>query len=119
MAERFTNNMSDSSFFFVVFLVIIMSWVLVDLWGRWFNNFTFNTLKLDPKSSYHTFIIALAATIIIVAVIIYLKTLGLPFQDNVQHAFEPENEENFNDYIFRDIIDPQEKLNAINSISGL
>lgn len=119
MAQRFTNNLSDSSFFFIVFLVIIMSWVLVDLWGRWFNNFTFNTLKLDPRSSYHTFIIALAATIIIVAVIIFLKTLGLPFQDNAQSAYMPENEENFNDYIFRDIIEPQEKLNRLDFNSGL
>ena len=48
-------------------VVIILGWILVALWQRCIDNFTFNSLKLNKDSTYHTFIIALVSTIIFIS----------------------------------------------------
>lgn len=47
-------------------VVIIIGWILVALWQRFIDNFTFNTLGLNEDSSYHTFIIAIAMSVIFI-----------------------------------------------------
>lgn len=47
-------------------VVIIIGWVLVALWQRFIDDFTFNTLGLNEDSSYHTFIIAVTVTILFI-----------------------------------------------------
>lgn len=69
--------------FFWAFILVIFSWVLIDLWGRWINNFTFEYLGLNSKSSYHTFIIALAMTCILVVCFIFFRSLGYNFTAQV------------------------------------
>lgn len=49
--------------------VIILGWILVDLWLRVVDNFTFGTLGLNKDSTLDTLIIALVATIIFIAFI--------------------------------------------------
>ncbi len=114
MSQRvsFGNTLSNYMFFFTVFLVVIVSWVLIDLWGRWFNNFTFNTLNLNSKSSYDTFIIAFAATLIIAAFIIYLKSFNIPFYQDITETYTPEHSDNYEDYLFSGI-DPLVKIDRI------
>lgn len=81
MSLNNSNNISqpinviilNEALFIWIFLIIIFSWLLIDIWGRFFNNFTFTTLKLDEKSSTHTFFIAIILTAIIITMIIYLK----------------------------------------------
>lgn len=93
------DEISQSGFLFSVFLVVLFSWVLIDLWGRWFNNFTFNSIGLNPKSSYDTFIIALFSTLVIIACIVYLKTLGVPFEETTEQSYAPTHTENYSDYM--------------------
>ena len=78
-----SSAISHSFLFFFVFLVILFSWILIDLWARVVNNFTFITLGLDEKSTYQTFIIALVATLIVVSIIFYLKTLGMDYETQI------------------------------------
>lgn len=96
---RFRDELSESAFLLLVFLVVLFSWVLIDLWGRWFNNFTFNTIGLNPKSSYDTFIIALFMTFLIISCIVYLKTLGVPFEETTMESYAPSHTENYADYM--------------------
>ena len=42
--------------------VIVFGWILVALWQRTVDNFTFNSLGLNKDSTYHTFIIAVVCT---------------------------------------------------------
>jgi low affinity Fe/Cu permease len=69
--------------FFWIFLIIIFSWILIDLYGRWLNNFTFVTLGLDEKSPWQTFIIAITVTAIIFTCIIFLKNIGYNMEPEV------------------------------------
>ena len=66
-----------------IFFIFVFSWILVELWTRWLDNFTFVTLKLDAKSTWHTFFIALIATAIIITMIIYLKTCNCDIQRSI------------------------------------
>lgn len=50
--------------FIDVLLVIIVGWVLVALWSRVVDNITFNYLKLNKDSVYHTLLIAIVTTAI-------------------------------------------------------
>lgn len=47
--------------------VIVLGWILVVLWQRPIDNFTYITLGLNKDSTYHTFVIALIATAIFLA----------------------------------------------------
>lgn len=60
LANSFISELN----FVEVLLAIILGWILVDLWQRCIDNFTFNTLKLNKNSTYHTFVIAAIATTI-------------------------------------------------------
>jgi hypothetical protein len=62
IGNRFLSELSLVETLFV----IIIGWVLVALWQRFIDNFTFNTLGLNEDSSYHTFIIAIAITVIFI-----------------------------------------------------
>lgn len=53
--------------FVEILLTIIIAWILVALWQRVIDNLTFTTLRLDPTSTYQTFVIALFMTVVFVA----------------------------------------------------
>ena len=103
--QQFSVVISKELLFFWIFLIIIFSWLLIDLWGRWVNNFTFVTLNLDEKSPSHTFFIALIATIVIIVMIIYLKSSGTNIEPDVSSTFSSDsgNESSIN----RDLRDMQ------------
>jgi len=66
MSSSNTNTptfLQDISYLDFLF-TIVLGWILVVLWQRTLDNFTFQTLALNDKSVYHTFVIALVATII-------------------------------------------------------
>jgi ABC-type uncharacterized transport system fused permease/ATPase subunit len=79
----FRDEISKELLFVALFMVIIFSWVLIDLWCKWLNTFTYETLGLDEKSSWHTFMIAFIVTLIIVTIIIYLRTFGVDYRRGV------------------------------------
>jgi len=63
----------DKKFLFVKALIaIILGSVLVNLWIRVINNFTYHTLKLSPDSTTWAIIIALIATSFLVIYVIFI-----------------------------------------------
>lgn len=78
-----SNYISSSLLFLWIFMLVIFSWICISLWERWLNNLTFVTLKLDEKSPYHTFIIAIIVTLLIAAALIYLKSTGMNYETQV------------------------------------
>lgn len=81
MPTRITlaDQISKELLFFYIFMIVIFSWILISLWGKWLDNFTFVTLGLDEKSPSHTFIIALTVTLLLIACIIFLRTFGIDY----------------------------------------
>ncbi len=69
--------------FIWIFFIFIFSWILVELWTRWLDNFTYITLKLDKNSPMHTFVIALVVSAFIITMIIYLKTCNCDVQSSI------------------------------------
>nr|QBK90711.1 MAG: hypothetical protein LCPAC201_00120 [Pithovirus LCPAC201] len=68
-----TTNNGGVSFsqqiFTLIFLAIVIGWILVALWSRTLDNFTYGLLGLNPDSTWDAVIIALAITIIFIALI--------------------------------------------------
>jgi len=77
------NSYIQNVTFIDIFFVIMFSYLLSPLWGRFVDNLTFNALKLNKDSTYHTFIIALVATVILIVLIFSFDsvTAGLIEQD--------------------------------------
>lgn len=72
-------------FSFLSLLLILYSWVLIDCWGRFLNNFTFSLLKLNPDSTFDTLMIALCLTFIIFCSAVYLKIIDEDSDENSKH----------------------------------
>lgn len=106
------DTIAHEALFFWVFLVIIFSWILIDNWGRVINNLCFETLKLNDKSSYDTFIIALTLTLIIFAMILFLKSLGVNYEKSIggDEFDDCINEKEFENIYSVPIISPTESL---------
>lgn len=62
--------------FIYIFLIVLTSWILIDLWGHVINNLCYETLGMNKNSTIHALIIATTITIIFVVVIIYLDDEG-------------------------------------------
>ncbi len=61
---------------FIDFIVIIiLGWMLVPFWQRCIDNLTFNTLGLSKDSTFHTFIIALVFTLILLSYIFLFNSV--------------------------------------------
>jgi len=69
--------------FFWIFIIIIFSWVSIDLVGRWINNFTFVTLQLNEKSPWHTFVIAITVIALLFASILFLKSINMDLEPTI------------------------------------
>ncbi len=93
-------DLENSLLFTWIFLLFIMSWITVAVIGRAIDNFTFTTLKLDSKSTYHTTVIAVVIFVIEVFMVYYFKSLGITIYDT-------------------DCIKNDESINMIGSISGI
>lgn len=53
-----------------LFVILLIIWVLVDIWVVFFKNLYVSTLRLDPNSTLHSFAFAFAVTTILLAFII-------------------------------------------------
>lgn len=79
----------DLTFVEMIF-AIVLSWVIVTLWQRCLDNFTFNTLGLNRASSYQTGVIALSMTILFIAFIFIFENLvGDVIESSVSNDFAP------------------------------
>jgi len=59
-----SNTLATELTFIEVLFAIIIGQLLVGVWQTALENYTFNTLKLNKESTYHTMIIALVTTVI-------------------------------------------------------
>jgi hypothetical protein len=80
---QLNNNVNQEVIFIWIFFLFIFSWISVELVGRALNNFTFETLKLDPKSTFHTTIIALVVVAIELLTIYYFRSFGIFIYDPI------------------------------------
>lgn len=101
------NRVNDESDFTVqikiellyawLFILFIFSWISVELVARAINNFTFNTLGLSEKSTFHTTIIALVVVIIQLVTLKYFRILNIVDDtsiDNISSSFGINNNVN-------------------------
>ena len=98
--REYVTYITEELLFIWIFLIIIFSWILIDLWGVFLKNFFYVTLQLNEKSSYDTFIVALCATSIIILMIIYLKYSNHNLQPNIYNDNENSNENSDRDISF-------------------
>ena len=63
--------------FITVVLAIVVAWILVALWTRVIENFTFGTLHLNGDSSWHAFIVAFAVTVIFLVTVWMIDQYGI------------------------------------------
>lgn len=75
------DTLKHAIIFAWIFFLFILSWISVAVVGRAIDNFTFSTLKLDDKSTYHTCIIAFVIVAIELVTIYYFYSLGIPIYD--------------------------------------
>ena len=78
MATISDKFLSELTFVESLFL-IIFGWLLVELWQRVIDNFTFNAIKLNRESTYHTFIIALATSVLFLTFIFGFENFAADF----------------------------------------
>jgi TRAP-type C4-dicarboxylate transport system permease small subunit len=58
MTDKNSSTKESYIYFLQLMFAIIIGWILVNLWQRVIDNFTFKYLKLNQDSLYHTTIIA-------------------------------------------------------------
>lgn len=63
--------------FITVVLAIVVAWILVALWTRVVENFTFGTLHLNGNSSWHALIVAFTITVIFLATVWMIDRYGI------------------------------------------
>lgn len=86
----FSNNYLQDIGFLEVLFVIVIGWILVALWQRALDNFTFQTLKMQRDSTYHTIIIALTMTLLfIIFVFLYQSMFGGALEAGTANALKP------------------------------
>lgn len=93
--------LQDLSFIELVVAVVI-GWLLVDIWVRFVENFAYQTLGLNEKSAYHSFVVAFVVTLIFIAVVFVFRNIsGNANKRIVSESFEPFSK---NGYDFMDKI---------------
>ena len=55
--------------FVVIFMAIIIGWIVVALWTRVIDNFTYNRLKMNKSSTWDSLLIAVGITIFFVGLV--------------------------------------------------
>jgi uncharacterized membrane protein YedE/YeeE len=64
--------------FIIIFLAIIIAYILVDFWKEFIDVFMYKTLGFNKKSALTKFLVALIATVVFIAVLLYLdKKYGM------------------------------------------
>ena len=64
-----SRQTTHQTIFTVIFLAIVIGWIIIALWTRVLDNFTYGVLKLEDSSTWDTLLIALVITIIFISLI--------------------------------------------------
>lgn len=59
-----------------IIIGLVISFILLSIWQKVFDNFFYGTLGIDKTSSYETFILAIAVTISFFILIAYINTFA-------------------------------------------
>lgn len=79
----------DLTFIEMVF-GIVLGWIIVTLWQRCIDNFSFNYLGLNRSSTYQTGVIALSVTILFITFIFIFESLsGNVIEQSISTDFSP------------------------------
>lgn len=73
--DNFSNKLGADLTFIEILFAIIIGQLLVSVWQNVIENLTFRTLNLNKKSTYHTLIIAVVATLIFLLYLFSSPTL--------------------------------------------
>lgn len=57
------GSLLSQEVFIIVFVAIIIGWIIIALWTRVLDNFTYNKLNMDKTSTWDTALIAIAVTV--------------------------------------------------------
>ena len=60
--------------FIIIFVAIIIGWIIIALWTRALDNFTYSKLKMNRNSTWDTVLIAIAVTIFFIAIVWVIDT---------------------------------------------
>lgn len=107
--------------YFWMFILFIFSWISVELLARAINNFTFNTLGLNEKSTYQTTIIAMVVIFIQIVTIFYFRQLEIIDDNtvtNINNAYGIKNTTPVGDSI-SDITDDYKRNFLTTDIIGM
>lgn len=61
------GNTLNQEVFVVIFMSIVIGWIIIALWTRVLDNFTYSRLNMDKTSTWDTILIAVGMTIFFVA----------------------------------------------------
>lgn len=73
--------------------VIVLGWILVNVWQRVIDNVAYRALKLDDKSVFHTFIVALTLTAIFLVFIFSFDDIRADIIESDNSPIQPPKEE--------------------------
>jgi hypothetical protein len=85
-----SNTLVTELTFIEVLFAIIIGQLLVGVWQTALENYTFNTLKLNKESTYHTMIIALVTTFIFLLYLFSAPTIFYAiFETDTGNSLQP------------------------------
>lgn len=112
-----SNKILIEFIYFWTFVIFVLSWISVELLARFINNFTFNTLGLDEKSTFQTGVIAFFFILLLVITLFYFRNLRVLEDQTVDRVINSVNSNSSDrNFIEADSITLLTNLEAINII---
>lgn len=116
---EFSVRVKIEILYFWMFILFIFSWISVELLARAINNFTFNTLGLDEKSTYQTTIIAFVVIFIQIVTIFYFRQLQIIDDNTVTNINNAYGIKNISDDDDTDLTDQYKKKFMTSNLIGM
>ena len=112
-----SNKILIEFIYFWTFVIFVLSWISIELLARFINNFTFNTLGLDEKSTFQTGVIAFFFILLLVITLFYFRNLRVLEDETVGRVIDSVNSNSSDrNFIESDSITLISNLEAINII---
>lgn len=112
-----SNKILIEFIYFWTFVIFVLSWISIELLARFINNFTFNTLGLDEKSTFQTGVIAFFFILLLVITLFYFRNLRVLEDETLGRVIDSVNSNSSDrNFIESDSITLISNLEAINII---
>ena len=76
------NNLCQWEFI-LLFIVIIFSWIIISLWGKVIENFSYITMGMERQSTWNALIIAITITLVFILIVYYMGEKGKMVQNKL------------------------------------